>query len=150
MPVRVLVVDDDEMSRELLQVLLEAEGYVVDTADSGEAALAALRPSAPRPHIVISDMQMPGTTGSALASQLRSATGGSTILLAMSGSQPSQDDLSQFDSFLMKPFTVEQFAETVDRVRRQSTQAPPRRPTSYPACAAFTTTPSWPAASACR
>jgi CheY-like chemotaxis protein/HPt (histidine-containing phosphotransfer) domain-containing protein len=127
MPVRVLVVDDDEMSRELLQVLLEAEGYVVDTADSGEAALAALRPSAPRPHIVISDMQMPGTTGSALASQLRSATGGSTILLAMSGSQPSQDDLSQFDSFLMKPFTVEQFAETVDRVRRQSTQAPPRR-----------------------
>jgi CheY-like chemotaxis protein/HPt (histidine-containing phosphotransfer) domain-containing protein len=122
--VRVLVVDDDEMSRELLQVLLEAEGYVVDAADSGESALAALRSSTQKPGIILTDMQMPGATGSALATELRAVTPPGTILLAMSGSQPPQDALTQFDSFLMKPFGVEQFAQAVERVHRQ---AQPRR-----------------------
>src|SRR5213082_2390045 len=73
-PVRVLVVDDDEMSRELLSVLLESEGYIVDTADSGQSALAALHSSGSTPDLILSDMQMPGTTGSALATELRSVT----------------------------------------------------------------------------
>ena len=67
------------------------------------------------PGMNMPDMQMPGTTGSALASELRAVTAPGTILLAMSGSQPPQDALSQFDSFLMKPFGVEQFAQTVER-----------------------------------
>jgi len=45
-PVRILVVDDDTMSRELLGVLLEGEGYTVESSDSGESALTLLRTTA--------------------------------------------------------------------------------------------------------
>ena len=118
-PVRVLVVDDDEMSRELLQVLLETEGYAVTTADSGEAALSRLGSSTAAPDLILSDMQMPGRTGSALAVELRSATGGAAVLLAMSGSQPSEDAVREFDGFLLKPFNLHQLAEAVEHAQQQ-------------------------------
>lgn len=113
-PLTILVVDDDSMSRELLCVLLEAEGYAVTSADSGESALALLGDSTP-PDVVLTDMQMPGTTGAQLASELRQACGPSTLLLAMSGSQPNDNAISQFDGFLLKPFHVSQIAAARSR-----------------------------------
>jgi CheY-like chemotaxis protein/HPt (histidine-containing phosphotransfer) domain-containing protein len=124
-PVRVLVVDDDEMSRELLTVLLDAQGYAVDTADSGETALDRLRSSAP--DVILTDMQMPGVSGPALAAKLRATLGARAVLIAMSGSQPAQESVSQFDAFLLKPFEVEQFTAAVERVQKQWQQTPQRR-----------------------
>lgn len=109
-PLRVLVVDDDAMVRELLAVMLEAEGYAVQCAESGDAALAQLRPPAPPPEVVLADIQMPGTTGAQLARKLREACGPATLLLAMSGSSPSPKAISLYDGFLLKPFTTAQFA----------------------------------------
>ena len=43
MPVQILVVDDDEVSREVLALLLHGAGYAVETADSGDAALLHLQ-----------------------------------------------------------------------------------------------------------
>lgn len=127
-PVRVLVVDDDEMSRELLSVLLDGQGYAVETAESGQAALERLRSPAGLPEVILSDMQMPGVSGPELASRIRAAIDGRSVLLAMSGSQPAQDAVSQFDGFLLKPFKVEQFNAAVERVQRQRTQpAQPRK-----------------------
>jgi CheY-like chemotaxis protein/HPt (histidine-containing phosphotransfer) domain-containing protein len=104
-PKRVLVVDDDAMSRELLSLLLEQEGYAVQSADSGESALALLSQQLP-PDLVLTDMQMPGTTGADLALELRRACGPSTVLLAISGSQPPAETISLFNGFLMKPFQI--------------------------------------------
>jgi CheY-like chemotaxis protein len=109
-PARVLLVDDDAMSRELLGVLLEAEGYAVESADSGEAALALLGRGDPAPDLVLADVQMPGMTGPALAGKLRRACGQSTLLLAMSGSQPPEKAVSRFDRFLLKPFKMAEIA----------------------------------------
>jgi len=106
-PVRVLVVDDDEMSRELLSVLLDGQGYAVETAESGQAALERLRSPAGLPEVILSDMQMPGVSGPELASRIRAAIDGRSVLLAMSGSQPAQDAVSQFDGFLLKPFSAD-------------------------------------------
>ena len=105
MPVRVLVVDDDEMSRELLAMLLEGEGYAVEAADCGDAALALVRQGA-APDLVLTDLQMPGTSGSELAAELRNACGSDTVLFAMSGSQPPKQTISAYDGFLPKPFKV--------------------------------------------
>ena len=41
---RVLVIDDDPMSRDLLSVLLQAEGYAVECAESGDAAITQFLP----------------------------------------------------------------------------------------------------------
>jgi CheY-like chemotaxis protein/HPt (histidine-containing phosphotransfer) domain-containing protein len=109
-PVRVLVVDDDEMSRELLVVLLEAEGYAARSAESGEAALALLSQIGSPPDVVLTDVQLPGVSGSLLADELRRACGPDTLLLAMSGSVPADDKISRFDRFLLKPFEINKVA----------------------------------------
>lgn len=111
---RVLVVDDDEVSREVLGLLLEAEGYAVETADSGDAALLRLKDvTHALPGAVLVDMQMPGTRGGELARQLRGVCGAATMLLAMSGSRPEDEAVRGFDAFLLKPFSMEQFRAAV-------------------------------------
>lgn len=115
-PTRILLVDDDEMSRELLAVLLEAAGYAVVVADSGEAALDLLQ-SGPRPDIVLTDLQMPGSTPDRLAGRIRRACGRGTLLLAMSGSPPNPSALARYDGFLLKPFGSAELASAIEPAR---------------------------------
>lgn len=110
MPVHILIIDDDAMSRDLLGVLLEAEGYAVQSVDSGDAALALLGQSETPPSLILTDLQMPGISGARLADQLRRACDPSALVLAMSGSQPPPESISCFDGFLLKPFKMEQIA----------------------------------------
>ena len=60
----ILVVDDDDALRELITLRLEANGFKVETVDSGETALAQL--ARMRPDAVLTDMQMAGMDGMAL------------------------------------------------------------------------------------
>jgi CheY-like chemotaxis protein/HPt (histidine-containing phosphotransfer) domain-containing protein len=114
MPVRVLVVDDDALSREVLSLLLHGAGYAVESADSGDAALLHLQSHTP-PQVVLADLQMPGTSGNKLARQLRSLCGPTTTLLAMSASEPGDKSDREFDGFLLKPFTMEMFTAAILR-----------------------------------
>ena len=58
---RILVVDDVEDNREILRARLESQGYVVDTAENGEAALAAV--AANPPDLILLDVMMPRLDG---------------------------------------------------------------------------------------
>ncbi len=60
-----MLVDDDEVLRDLLQLRLEVEGWEVETAPDGAAALAALRTAAKdaRPDAVLLDLMMPVMDG---------------------------------------------------------------------------------------
>lgn len=64
-----LVVDDEAWIRDVATDALRAEGYLVEVADSGEAATAALKRR--RFDLVISDWKMPGLNGMALYERLR-------------------------------------------------------------------------------
>lgn len=66
---RVLVIDDDPFVRRFLAAALEAEGYVVTTADDGAPGLDLLRDNAFE--VVISDIQMPGVDGLSLIAALK-------------------------------------------------------------------------------
>jgi len=66
---QVLVVDDDPGLLRLMQLRLEAAGYGVTLADSGERALAQLAVS--RPQVVVTDLQMGGMDGIALFEAIR-------------------------------------------------------------------------------
>jgi CheY-like chemotaxis protein/HPt (histidine-containing phosphotransfer) domain-containing protein len=113
-PVRILVVDDDALSREVLALLLEHAGYIVEAVDSGDAAMRSLgsaRDSSP--DVVLADMQMPGTAGKALARELRGLCGAGTRLLAMSGSMPEDEAASEFDGLLLKPFTIDELTAAI-------------------------------------
>lgn len=114
MAVRVLVVDDDEVSREVLALLLHGAGYAVEAVDSGDAALVSLKAVRPLPEVVLADMQMPGTSGDELARRMRAVCGARTVLLAMSGSELEGDAGKEFDGFLLKPFSMEELAGAID------------------------------------
>jgi len=109
---KVLIVDDDPMSRELLELLLGAEGFDMTSVESGEAAVEAVL--AGQEEIVLVDMRMPGLCGPALATRLRSVAGGSRLLLAMSASQPDAEKLVGFDGFLLKPFDGADFRAVIE------------------------------------
>ncbi|MBI3697624.1 MAG: sigma-54-dependent Fis family transcriptional regulator, partial [Acidobacteria bacterium] len=66
---RILVVDDDESLRRVTQVQIGQIGYEVRTAASGHEALAILQ-QAPQ-DLVITDLQMPGTSGLELLKKVR-------------------------------------------------------------------------------
>jgi len=108
---RILVVDDDRISRELISLLLVSEGHRVTKAGSGKEALDSLEwsASAERPTAILVDLNMPGISGNALAEKMRSITGGDVLILAMSASKsPSTES---FDGFLMKPLDVDLLAK---------------------------------------
>ena len=97
---RLLLIDDDETTREVLTLLLVAEGWTVTEAASGEEALA-IAPSL-TPDVILSDLQMPGLSGEELASHLRSACPNKPILLAMTAT--AKGNIPGYDALLTKPF----------------------------------------------
>ena len=117
-----LVVDDDELSREVLVLLAGEAGFECEAAEYGAAALELLAAGAAAPDVVLSDMQMPGVTGESLARLLREGCGPNTVLLAMSGSQPATDALRGFDGFLLKPFGMEELEAVLAGVSRTQRQ----------------------------
>lgn len=67
----VLVVDDHEATRQTIARMLEAGGFVVQTASSGAEALEMLATRRGAIDIVLSDVTMPGMTGIDLSYQIR-------------------------------------------------------------------------------
>lgn len=66
---RVLIVDDERYNRELLEVILAAEGYATESATTGEQALAMVA-QAP-PDLILLDVMMPGMDGYQVASRIK-------------------------------------------------------------------------------
>lgn len=116
-PPRVLVVDDDEVIRELLSMNFELEGFEVTTAADGEQALAAV--AAAPPDVITLDVMMPRLSGLEVADRLRSnpATAGVRIILVSARAQ--ETDLARgeglgVDAYVTKPFEP---GELIDIVR---------------------------------
>jgi len=119
----VLLIDDDAVSRELFTVLLEAEGYTLRACASGEDALHLLQKESWHPDAILTDMQMPGITSTALAAALQIRCPQS-ILIGMSASQPTGGTPQGFRAFLLKPFNGSQFTQALER--GAAAEAPPQ------------------------
>ncbi len=109
---RILVLDDDQVMRDLLQALLSLEGCSVTPVSSGREALQHLGTD-PAFDLVLTDVQMPGLEGYALAKALRLAMPKSALLVGMSGTEPSQDTRDAFDAFVFKPFDLQLLRDAV-------------------------------------
>jgi CheY-like chemotaxis protein/HPt (histidine-containing phosphotransfer) domain-containing protein len=125
---RLLLIEDDGMSRELWTVMLEHEGHVVAAAESGEAAMEILQGARvgalEAPDVVLSDLQLPGLAGAGLAAAIRAVwrprpEQGRMLLLAMSASVPRRTALKGFDGFLLKPFTMEALGAAIASAERR-------------------------------
>lgn len=84
-PSRILIVDDDRALCRLLADYLQREGFVVDLAHDGDAALAQLRDAAQRPDLLILDVMMPGRDGLDTLRELRMQHRLPVIMLSAKG-----------------------------------------------------------------
>lgn len=103
----ILLVEDERGVRSLLSSMLEAEGYTVVEASSGEDAIAISGSYEGTIHAMVSDVIMPGLTGPELQKRLAPARPGMKVLF-MSGYTDNAVHARLLDpnsTFLGKPFT---------------------------------------------
>ena len=113
---RLLLVDDYPDGLELLALLLEQSGYIVDTAQTGTDAivLAAQNP----PDLAILDMQLPDITGLDVARELRRQAATATLpMIALTGRGSTRDADAARDAgiteVLVKPCDPPQLLEKI-------------------------------------
>ena len=135
---RVLVAEDDEALRSVLERGLKEEGYVVDPVADGEAALRHLRTY--DYDVAVVDWRMPGLSGLQVVSEARRRGDRTPILLLTARDTPA-DRVAGLDEgaddYLTKPFD---FSELIARLRararsgRGSLRRDPQRSKSARVC----------------
>ena len=108
----VLLVDDDTKFLRPLQVLLEADGYRVLTAQDGEEATAVTVMAAP--DIVVTDWMMPRVDGVAFCRRLKAdaATADIPVVLLSAAFPPSPEE-QLWDVLLRKPVPIVRLIDAI-------------------------------------
>lgn len=119
-PIRILVVDDDDNVRRLVAAYLEREGYVVTQAADGNAAIKTVEMGPP--DLLILDLMLPGPGGLQVARRLKDSVGVPVIMLTARGEE--DDVLRGFeagaDDYLVKPFSPKVLVARVRAVLRRA------------------------------
>ena len=123
---RVLVADDDATIRVILRKVLEGQGYEVEEAPDGAAALAAV--AAAEPAMLIADLNMPGMGGYELIRGVRESLGLTrlpVIVLTADADDASQTKAFEAgaDDYLIKPLKIPIVTARVKAAFRRSTAA---------------------------
>jgi|1186.fasta_scaffold340797_2 two-component system chemotaxis response regulator CheY len=115
---RILVVDDDDDIREVMQELLVAEGFQVDVARDGIDALGKLEAEA-SPPLILLDMMMPRMDGEAFLNALRARPAlANASVVVISGNGAAREKAGNFQAAgcLVKPFELDELLELVHRI----------------------------------
>ena len=109
---RILVAEDDPVSRRVLEAVLVRLGHECELAQDGEAAWAHFERAAP--DVLITDWMMPGLDGPGLCRRIRAAPGDACyviMLTALSGDAHTRTAMDAgADDFLTKPLDRNQLA----------------------------------------
>lgn len=119
---KILVCDDTPDILEMVQLILEGEGFEVSTAKAGREVLMAV--DRETPDLVLLDLRMPGLDGFSVLRELRLRPESAPPVIVLSAKGMEEDRQAALAAgareYLMKPFTV---AQLVGAVRRQVTVA---------------------------
>ncbi|MEO6864272.1 MAG: ATPase, T2SS/T4P/T4SS family [Gemmatimonadaceae bacterium] len=121
---RILVVDDDPVTRELAVGVLKATGFIVDQATDGQAALDMLAHDS-RYALVTLDLSMPRVGGREVLKQMRSAAATSGLpIVVLTSTEGEEVEISLMnegaDDYLRKPLDPARFIARIRAVLRRS------------------------------
>ncbi|NRB01269.1 MAG: phosphate regulon transcriptional regulator PhoB, partial [Rhodobacteraceae bacterium] len=116
---RVLVVEDEPAQREVLAYNLEAEGFEVFKAESGDEAMLLFEEA--QPDVVVLDWMLPGVSGIEVCRRLKSRPESRTVPIIMLSARSEEVDRVRgletgADDYVVKPYSV---VELMARVRTQ-------------------------------
>jgi CheY-like chemotaxis protein len=116
LPVRkiVMVVDDDPAMLDLILKILETENYELYSSDRGDSALDAFHQMTVVPDLLITDLMMPGFSGSQLAAAMRRRAPALRVLYQTGFTDmlfKAKQELEQGASFVEKPFSARSLIE---------------------------------------
>ena len=115
----VLIIDDDAATLRFMRLVLESEGFSVQTASSRADALAQM--SVGQPDVVVMDYLMDGLAPDAFIEQARTSGLTAPILLC-TGMQ--WDRGLAVDDVLVKPFDIDELARRIDALADRASAAP--------------------------
>jgi DNA-binding NtrC family response regulator len=111
---RIIIIDDDESIRQVLKTILEEEGYVVDTADTGKEAV--LKTNEKAYNLALIDIRLPDIEGIDLILKIKDTTPRMRKII-VTGYPTIQNAMEavnrQADAFILKPFDVERVLQTI-------------------------------------
>jgi two-component system response regulator MtrA len=101
---KILVIDDDNALREMVGIVLEAEGYSVSNHDAGTGALETYKTE--NPDLILLDVMLPGKDGIEVCQEIRAIAGVPIIMLT--AKTESEDVVRGLeagaDDYVVKPF----------------------------------------------
>jgi len=123
---RLLLVDDEENLRSMLEAALRHLGFDVQSAATGREALAAA--AADQPAVIVLDVMLPDLDGFEVCRRLRTE-GSRTPVLFLTARDGTEDKVRGLtlggDDYLVKPFSLEELVARVQAVLRRSGLAQP-------------------------
>ncbi len=121
---KIVLIDDEAGIRKVTRIVLEDFGYQVETAENGEAGLAACKTFSP--HIVITDVKMPGMDGLAVLETIRRDLPEiEVIVMTAFGDIETTIRALQLDAsdFITKPVNDQALVLALDRAKNRYTSA---------------------------
>lgn len=115
----VLIVEDDPAQREVLAYNIRAEGFQVETAESGDEALLMAREQTP--DLVVLDWMLPNVSGIEVCRQLKTSPEMERVPVIMLSARSEENDRVRgletgADDYIVKPYSL---AELLARIRTQ-------------------------------
>ncbi len=116
-PKRILVIEDQELNRKVVRIVLQSKGYTVVEAPDAVEAIASLENSIPQ--LILMDIALPGQSGEALARRIKANLAWVNIpIIALTAAAMSGDKerilKAGCDDYLSKPIDIKVLVERIE------------------------------------
>jgi DNA-binding response OmpR family regulator len=119
MPIKVLLVDDDDMLRKMTEILLSKQGFEVLTAENGDKAIQQLKVM--HPDVILMDVMMPDMDGFSVCREIKAnpVTAGIPIVMLTALDNPENKVKGLeggADDYISKPFEIAELTAKIKAI----------------------------------